>query len=104
MKPYAVIQTGGKQYRVSEGDVVTVELLPQAEGETVTLDQVLAVSNGEQITVGKPTVSGASVTATIVKHFRGPKVINFKKKRRKGYKRKIGHRQELTEIQITKVA
>jgi large subunit ribosomal protein L21 len=104
MKPYAVIQTGGKQYRVSEGDVVTVELLPQAEGETVTLDQVLALSNGEQLTVGKPTVSGASVTATIVKHFRGIKVINFKKKRRKGYKRKIGHRQELTEIQITKVA
>jgi large subunit ribosomal protein L21 len=104
MKAYAVVQTGGKQYRVSEGDVVDVELLPQAAGETVTLDQVLAVSNGDSLTVGKPTVSGASVTATVVKHFRDKKVVSYKKKRRKGYKRKQGHRQELTQIQITKVA
>ncbi len=104
MKAYAVVQTGGKQYRVSEGDVVDVELLPQAAGETVTLDQVLAVSNGENLTLGKPTVAGASVTATVVKHFRDKKVVSYKKKRRKGYKRKQGHRQELTQIQITKVA
>jgi large subunit ribosomal protein L21 len=104
MKAYAVIITGGKQYRVSEGDVVDVELLDTPAGETVTLDQVLAVSNGESLTVGTPTVAGATVTATVVKHFRGDKVINFKKKRRKGYKRKMGHRQELTQLQITKVA
>jgi large subunit ribosomal protein L21 len=104
MKAYAVVQTGGKQYRVSEGDVVDVELLPQAAGESVTLDQVLAVSNGDSLTVGKPTVAGASVTATVVKHFRDKKVVSYKKKRRKGYKRKQGHRQELTQIQITKVA
>jgi len=104
MKAYAVVQTGGKQYRVSEGDVVDVELLTTAEGETVTLDHVLAVSNGESLTVGAPTVAGATVTATVVKHFRGDKVVSFKKKRRKGYKRKMGHRQELTQLQITKVA
>lgn len=104
MKAYAVVQTGGKQYRVSEGDVVDVELLTTAEGDTVTLDHVLAVSNGESLTVGAPTVAGATVTATVVKHFRGDKVVSFKKKRRKGYKRKMGHRQELTQLQITKVA
>ncbi len=104
MKAYAVVQTGGKQYRVSEGDVVDVELLTTAEGETVTLDHVLAVSNGESLTVGAPTVTGATVTATVVKHYRGDKVVSFKKKRRKGYKRKMGHRQELTQLQITKVA
>ena len=104
MKAYAVVQTGGKQYRVSEGDVVDVELLTTAEGDTVTLDHVLAVSNGESLTVGAPTVTGATVTATVVKHYRGDKVVSFKKKRRKGYKRKMGHRQELTQLQITKVA
>ena len=104
MKAYAVVQTGGKQYRVSEGDVVDVELLTTAEGETVTLDHVLAVSNGESLTVGAPTVTGATVTATVVKRYRGDKVVSFKKKRRKGYKRKMGHRQELTQLQITKVA
>ena len=104
MKAYAVVQTGGKQYRVSEGDVVDVELLTTAEGDTVTLNHVLAVSNGESLTVGAPTVTGATVTATVVKHYRGDKVVSFKKKRRKGYKRKMGHRQELTQLQITKVA
>jgi large subunit ribosomal protein L21 len=104
MKAYAVVQTGGKQYRVSEGDVVDVELLTTPEGESVTLGHVLAVSNGENLTVGSPTVAGATVTATVVKHYRGDKVVSFKKKRRKGYKRKMGHRQELTQLQITKVA
>ncbi len=100
MSGYAVIQTGSKQYRVQEGNVFDVERLDAEVGKKVKLDHVLALSTGSELTIGTPEVSGATVTAEVLKHFRGEKVIAFKKKRRKGYKRKVGHRQELTRIRI----
>lgn len=103
MKPYAVVETGGKQYRVQEQDVVEVERLPAEAGAMVELPSVLAVSNGETTTFGQPTVPRVKVTAQVVAHKRGPKVISFKKKRRKGYSKKIGHRQEVTVLKITAI-
>lgn len=103
MEAYAVIETGGKQYLVKAKDKVDVELLAAKDGEKVEFDRVLAVSDGTTLTVGKPTVDGAKVTATVLKHFRGEKVFSFKKKRRKGYKRLKGHRQELMALQIESI-
>lgn len=100
MDAYAVIETGGKQYRVKAGDVIEIERLAGEAGQKVTLDRVLALSNGSDLMVGTPAVAGASVTAEIVGQIRGEKVVNFKKKRRKGYHRKIGHRQELTRVRV----
>ena len=97
---FAVIKTGGKQYKVAANDVIRVEKLAGEAGETVTLDQVLMV--GDKI--GAPTVAGASVTATVVEQTRAEKVIIFKKKRRQNYRRKKGHRQELTVLRITNIA
>ncbi|MBL8604488.1 MAG: 50S ribosomal protein L21 [Myxococcales bacterium] len=97
---YAVIQTGGKQYRVSQGDTLRVEKLAGDKGATVTFDHVLLLG-GEAIKVGTPTVSGAKVNAQIVAQDRAKKVIVFKLKRRKNYRRKKGHRQCFTEIRIT---
>ena len=99
MEAYAVIETGGKQYRVQQGDVFDVELLAVEEGASVEFD-ALAVSNGEELTIGAPLVEGAKVTASVVENLRGKKIYSFKKKRRKGYRRKIGHRQELTKIKV----
>jgi len=101
---YAVIETGGKQYRVSEGDVVRVENLPNSVGEQVSISEVHLVADGKKVKVGHPTVDGASVTGTVVEEGRGRKVIAFKKKRRKGYKRKIGHRQGFTALRIDKIS
>lgn len=103
MEAYAVIETGGKQYRVQKGDVLEVESLAGNVGETITLSRVLALSSGGSLTVGTPAVAGASVTAEIVEHLRGDKVIAFRKKRRKGYKKKIGHRQDLTKLKISAI-
>ena len=103
MEAYAVIETGGKQYRVGEGQLLEVERLEGDAGAKIQIDRVLAQSDGTTLTVGTPTVSGAAVTAEVVEHLRGPKVISFKKKRRKGYKKKIGHRQELTRIKIVQL-
>lgn len=103
MEAYAVIETGGKQYRVQPNDLFDVEHLEGDPGSTVSLESVLAVSNGSELVVGTPTVPGASVTAEIVEQHRGRKVVAFKIKRRKGYHRKIGHRQELTKIRITEI-
>ncbi len=100
---YAVIETGGKQYRVSEGDVVRVESLPISVGDEVSISAVHLVADGKKVQVGTPTVKGASVTGTVVEEGRGRKVIAFKKKRRKGYKRKIGHRQNYTALRIDKI-
>jgi large subunit ribosomal protein L21 len=100
---YAVIKTGGKQYRVAEGDKLRVEKLPGDVGSEITFDEVLMVG-GDQVSVGKPTVDGASVKAKIVAQDRAKKVIVFKYKRRKGYRRKHGHRQPYTEIEITGVS
>jgi large subunit ribosomal protein L21 len=104
MEAYAVIETGGKQYRVEKDTVLSVELLEDAEaGKTVEFDQILAVSNGSELTLGAPVVAGAKVTATVVENYRGEKLVAFKKKRRQGYRRKIGHRQGLTKIKIESI-
>ena len=100
MKTYAVIETGGKQYRVESGDTLKVERLATGVGEKVNLQPVLAFCNGTALTVGSPHVTDAHVSATVLRHLRGTKVIAYKKKRRKGYARKKGHRQELTELKI----
>ena len=96
---YAIIATGGKQYKVSEGDIITIEKLGVEAGETVTFDQVLAVSDSE-LKVGNPTVAGATVTASVVKEGRGKKVIVYKYKRKTGYHKKNGHRQSYTRVKI----
>jgi large subunit ribosomal protein L21 len=103
MDAYAVIETGGKQYRVQKGDVLAVEKLTGNVGDKITLSRVLALSNGSDLTIGTPEVAGASVTAEVVKHFRGEKVTAFRKKRRKGYKKKRGHRQSQTQLKIESI-
>lgn len=100
---HAIIVTGGKQYKVTEGDVLYVEKLPNEAGDAVTFDQVLAIIDGDKATFGQPTVAGASVQANVVKNGKGKKVIVFKYKPKKNYKRKQGHRQPYTKIEITKV-
>ncbi len=99
----AVIKTGGKQYRVSEGDVVRVEKLPGEVGTSVEIDTVLAVGEGEGIKIGAPTVEGAKVIAQIIEQGKDKKVLIFKKKRRKGYTKKQGHRQPFTSIKIQEI-
>jgi large subunit ribosomal protein L21 len=100
---YAVLETGGKQYRVSAGDTLKIERLTTEAGQTHTFDRVLLVNNDGQLTVGAPTVDSARVLADVVDHVRGAKVIAFKLKRRKGYRRKQGHRQELTVVRIKEI-
>lgn len=100
MEAYAVIETGGKQYKVEAGDVLIVERLEAEVGASIQLDKVLAQSDGKTLSLGAPILDGASLEATVVEHLRGKKIYSFKKKRRKGYKRKIGHRQDLTRLQI----
>lgn len=99
---YAIIATGGKQYKVQEGDVIKVEKLGVAAGETVTFDQVLVVSDSE-VKVGTPTVAGASVTATVVAEGKAKKVIVYRYKRKTGYHKKNGHRQPFTQVKIEKI-
>ncbi|SFI02883.1 large subunit ribosomal protein L21 [Pseudobutyrivibrio sp. OR37] len=99
---YAIIATGGKQYKVSEGDIITIEKLGVEAGEKVTFDQVLAVSDKE-LKVGAPTVEGATVEASVVKEGRGKKVIVYKYKRKTGYHKKNGHRQAFTQVKIEKI-
>ncbi len=99
---YAIIATGGKQYKVSEGDIITIERLGVEAGETVTFDQVLAVNNGE-LAVGDPFVAGAAVTASVIKEGRAKKVIAYKYKRKTGYHKKKGHRQCYTQVKIEKI-
>jgi large subunit ribosomal protein L21 len=98
---YAVIESGGKQYRVSPGDVIRVEKLEAAAGDTVNLDRVLMVGGDEDVRIGTPVLAGASVTATVKSHGRGDKVRVFKFRRRKHYRKTIGHRQYYTELEIT---
>lgn len=98
---FAVIQTGGRQYKVAQNDVIKVEKLEGDAGAKVTLADVLLVNNGSTTTVGTPTVKGATVTAEIVAQDRADKVIIFKKKRRQNYRRKKGHRQHVTVLKIT---
>ena len=100
---YAIIVTGGKQYKVSEGDIIFIEKLEAEEGTTVTFDQVIAVSGNEGLKVGAPTVAGATVTATVVKNGKGKKIYVLKYKAKKNEKKKIGHRQPYTKVQITAI-
>ncbi len=104
MEAYAVIETGGKQYRVEKDTVLDVELLGVEEGDTVEFDQVLATSDGSELTIGAPIVENAKVTATVVTNFRDKKIYAFKKKRRKGYRNKRGHRQGLTKLKIESIS
>ncbi|MEK9501014.1 50S ribosomal protein L21 [Gaopeijia maritima] len=100
---YAVIKTGGKQFRAEPGKTLRVPSLDIEPGETVTFDDVLLASDGDEVKVGAPSIDGASVTGEVVKHGRDKKVIVFKRKRRKGYRKKQGHRQGFTEIRIDEV-
>ncbi len=100
---YAVIETGGKQYKVSEGDILFVEKLEAAEGDSVTFDKVLIVADGENVNVGAPTVAGATVTAKVEKQGKAKKIYVFKMKRKKNYRRKKGHRQPFTKVTIEKI-
>ena len=99
----AVIKTGGKQYRVAEDEVLTIEKLDGEAGSTVVFDQVLMVGEGGEATIGTPLVEGASVAAELVEQGRADKIVVFKKKRRKGYRRRAGHRQHQTVVRITEI-
>lgn len=100
---FAVIKTGGKQYKVAAGDVIAVERLAGEPGAHIDLESVLAIGEGANLTLGKPFVQGAAVTAEVIEQGRGPKIIVFKKKRRQNYRRKHGHRQDLTILKITDI-
>ena len=100
---YAIFETGGKQYKVEEGSVVFVEKLENAEGETVTFDKVLAVADGDNVTVGTPVVEGAKVTAKVTKQGKAKKIYVFKMKRKKNERSKKGHRQPYTKITIESI-
>jgi len=100
---YAVIKTGGKQYKVSEGDVLNFEKIEGDKGDTVSFDEVLLISKDEDVKVGTPFVEGAKVVGEIVSQIRGPKITVFKMKRRKGYSKKTGHRQDLTNLKIKEI-
>jgi large subunit ribosomal protein L21 len=101
---YAVIRTGGKQYKVAVGEKIKVESIGADVGQEVVLDQVLAAGNGADLTIGTPLIGGATVTATVLSHGRHPKVRIFKMRRRKHYQRRAGHRQSYTELQIGSVS
>lgn len=101
---YAVIKTGGKQYRVSEGDTIDVEKLDAEVGSTATFDEVVLFSDGKSAQVGAPAVKGATVTAKVLEQRRAPKVLAFKYKKRTGYHRTVGHRRELTRLSIEKIS
>lgn len=101
---YAVIKTGGKQYRVAAGQKIKVEQIPADVGSEITLDQILMVGEGDSVQIGTPVVSGAAVVATVVSHGRHDKIKIFKMRRRKHYQKRQGHRQNYTEIRIESIA
>ena len=100
---FAIIRTGGKQYRVQKGDRIRVEKLEGKDGASLNFDNVLLISDGESSTVGSPLVEGAQVKGKLVEQTRGPKITVFKRKRRQGYRRTRGHRQDLTLVEITDI-
>ena len=104
MSKYAIVATGGKQYRVETGDTIRVESLPGDGGDTVNLDNVLLISQDGEVTVGNPNVSGAKVTAELVNHGRDKKIIVFKYKSKTRYRRRNGHRQSYTELKVTDIS
>jgi large subunit ribosomal protein L21 len=101
---YAVIKTGGKQYRVSEGDLLEVEKIDGEKGSVVSFNEVLMVSKDDDVRIGKPFVEGAVVLGEIVDNAKGPKITIFKMKRRKGFRKKTGHRQSLTSLKIKEIS
>jgi large subunit ribosomal protein L21 len=103
MDAYAVVETGGKQYRVKAGDRIRVERLRVDVGASFEIRPVLAVSDGKKLEIGTPEVEGVKVASVVVEHVRGDKVVSFKQKRRKGFSKKIGHRQELTVLKVEKI-
>ncbi len=100
---YAIIATGGRQFRVNKNDIIDVDLMTGKEGETVTFSEVLVAGEGKDLKFGSPILKDAKVTGEIIKHYRGPKLIAFKMKRRKGYRKTKGHRSELTKIKILSI-
>ena len=100
---FAIVETGGKQYRVAPGDIIDVEYLPATEGEDVSLERVLLVGGDEGVMVGRPTVPGVSVRAEVVAHDRGKKIIVYKYKNKVRYRRKTGHRQTFTRLHIREI-
>ena len=100
---YAIIKTGGKQLRVSEGDIISVEKLPTEDGQKVVFDEVLMVGEDEGIKTGTPYLDGASVEGTVLRHGKGKKIIVFKFKSKKNYRKKQGHRQPFTQVKIEKI-
>jgi large subunit ribosomal protein L21 len=100
---YAVLETGSKQYRVSAGDTLEIERLETEAGQAVTFDRVLLVNSDGKVIVGTPTVPSATIVADVIEHKRGPKLIAWKMRRRKGYHRKVGHRQELTVVKVKEI-
>ena len=101
---YALVRTGGKQYRVAKGDTILVERIAADEGAEVILDDVVMLGDGDKVTIGTPRVEGAAVSATVVSQTRGPKIIIFRRKRRKNHRRTQGHRQDLTLLKINAIA
>ncbi len=101
---YAVIRTGGKQYKVAQGDTLDVEKLPAEQGANVELSDVLMLVDGDKVTVGTPTVAGARVSAKVVAHGRGEKIRIIKFRRRKHYRKQAGHRQDYTRLEITGIS
>src|SRR5210317_722809 len=101
---YALVKTGGKQYRVSKDDTILVERLSAEEGEQIILNDIVMLGDGDKVTIGTPLVDGAGVSATVVRQTRGPKIIIFRRKRRKNHRRTQGHRQDLTLLKINAIA
>ncbi len=101
---FAVVKTGGKQYRVAEGDVIKVEKLEGEAGKKIKLEEVLMIGDGKGVKVGEPLIKGANVTAEVLEQKKDKKITVFKKKRRHNYRRKKGHRQEITVLRVTKIA
>ena len=101
---YALVKTGGKQYRVSKDDTILVERLSAVEGEQIILSDIVMLGDGDKVTIGTPRVDGAGVSATVMRQTRGPKIIIFRRKRRKNHRRTQGHRQDLTLLKINEIA
>ena len=101
---YALVKTGGKQYRVSKDDTILVERLSAEEGEQIVLKDIVMLGDGDKVTIGTPLVDGAGISATVVRQTRGPKIIIFRRKRRKNHRRTQGHRQDLTLLKILDIA
>ena len=100
---YAIVETSGKQYKVSAGEIIDVDKLPREVGEKIELGRVLLVADGEEVRVGQPTIEGAKVLATVTGHAKGPKIIIFKYRPRQRYRRKKGHRQAYTRLTIDEI-